>query len=241
MKTEAFSLASATDTCFFNTLIRVIRYDEGAGTGTPKIRIRSLQNGAVDIEMIPGRQVRLPEPVAGIVITNLSGAAITGKLTMGAGDVTDNSLVGTVTLDAATLAALESLDMNPATLATLRQPLDITGSFNASGIVAANTAVQIFSPASNGNGAILLSAQISDLDATARSAALLAKSSPPANEIDGVPLLRCSYFGSAGASVYITRGEIFTPQFIAAGLGLYFISGPGTTNLNSRVARYRLL
>lgn len=241
MKTEAFSLASSTDVQTFATRVRVIRYDEGAGTGTPKIRVRSLNTGVLDAEMIPGRQIRLPELVDGIIITNMTASPITGKLTIGAGDITDNSLVGTVTLDAATLAALENIDLNAASLATMRAPLDITGSYSASGVLAANTAATLFAAGANTNGAILLSAQMSDIDATARSGKFLAKATAPANESDGIPLLHCGYFGSAGASVYITRGEVFTPQYIAAGLGLHFISGPGTSAANWRVARYRLL
>lgn len=98
MKTENFSLASATATAFFRTLTRVIRYDEGSGSSSPKIRVRSLGSSELDVEMQPGRQVKLPATIDGIVIENLSGAPITGKITIGAGDVSDNSLVGTVAL-----------------------------------------------------------------------------------------------------------------------------------------------
>lgn len=241
MKTEPFSLASATDTCFFNTLIRVIRYDEGAGTGIPKIRIRSLQTGAVDVEMIPGRLVRLPEPVAGIVITNLTGGAITGKITMGAGDVTDNSVVGTVDLGTGTLTALENIDLNAATLATMRQPLQETGFFTHQTAIVANTPVNVFTPVANANGAILLSASISLYNVGSVNCAFLTKNANPANPLDGSHVLsggqNAGVVGSAMGHIPLTA-----PQFIAAGQGLYFISDAAIAAVNGwRACRYRLL
>lgn len=254
MRTEIFSLPLATSTQVFDTLVRVIRYDEGSGTGTPKIRIKSLSGGAFDVEMVPGRQIKLPEVVRGLHISNLTAAAITGKITIGSGDISDNSLVGTVTLDAATLAALESVDLNAATLAALesvdlntatqlgiKTPVSITGSYGKI-TPPTGSAEQIFSAAENTNGAILLSADAHYFDtATAGVASFLAKSSAPASVIDGQLILTMGTQGNASGG-FQGRACLPCPQFIAAGLGLFFMqAGTGSNHTCIRSARYRLL
>lgn len=238
MKTYNFSLASATDTVVFDTLVRVIRYDEGSGTGTPSIRIKSLSDGSFDVEMKPGKVLKLPDIVRGLVITNLTAGAITGKITIGAGDITDNNLSGTVTLDAAALAALESVDLNAATLATMRQPLAGTNSYSQSGAMTANTAVQVFAPAANVNGAILLGASISGYSS---EVSLLAKTSAPANDGDGDLMLRSlirSY--STGSASNFYSDSCYMPQLVDAGKGLYFITPLGVSAC-ARGARVRFL
>lgn len=243
MKTYAFSLASATDTVVFDNLVRVIRYDEGSGTGTPKIRIKALSTGEFDVEMVPGRQIKLPEIVRGLVITNLTAAAITGKLTIGAGDISDNSLVGTVTLDAATLAALESIDLNAATVNSLTRPGRTTGSFSSQGALAANTALQVFAAASNPNGAIILSAGSSDYSASGHApVALISNATVPANPTDG-DVYGVAVSGSPNAASQHGGFNIQTPMLVPAGHGLYFISGVATTgsNFSLKHCRYKLL
>lgn len=97
MKTERFSLASATDVAVFDTLVKVIRFDEGNAGGLPVIiKVKSLSGGAYEVEMKPGRQITLPEVTRGVVISNMSGGALSGKITLGSGDVSDNSVVGSV-------------------------------------------------------------------------------------------------------------------------------------------------
>lgn len=99
MKTERFSLASASDVAVFDTLVKVIRFDEGSAGGLPVIiKVKSLSGGAYEVELKPGRQITLPEVTRGVVISNLSGAAVTGKITIGAGMVTDNAIVGEVSV-----------------------------------------------------------------------------------------------------------------------------------------------
>lgn len=244
MKTEQFTLASATDTQVFDTLVRVIRYDEGSGTGTPKIRIKSLSAGVFDVEMVPGRQIKLPEVVRGIVITNLTAAAITGKITIGAGDISDNSLVGTVTLDAATLAALESVDLNAATLAALEQinvrPELRSGSYQALANLAADTPYEIFAAAANTNGAILLDAFGSGHSAGSPvQPTFIAKATAPANVTDGEIIFSAPCVGYGGGT-WVCAGDMPAPRLIPAGLGLYFIvTDPATYCM--RHARYKFL
>lgn len=99
MFTENFVCdASNGQTWMRNGLVRCIRYDEGnAGGVVPKIRVRSTSGMAFDCELIPGRMMKLPEAAAGVMVTNLTSAlTLTGKITIGAGDISDNSVVGEV-------------------------------------------------------------------------------------------------------------------------------------------------
>lgn len=238
MKTEAFSLATANDVVTFTGLVRVIRYDEGAGTGTPKIRIRSLNTGVLDAEMIPGRQIRLPEVVGGIIITNLTGAAITGKITIGAGDVTDNSLVGTVTLDAATLAALESTDVNAASIAQLLGIRPDNAIANNSG-GAASAVLTAVASGTNVNGLWVTEAQIFGYNsAAAHAIALIAKATAPANTADGQVILHAGALSGQNFFAQLNK-----PVFVPAGLGLHFFNvsaDSGHAGL-MRAARWDLL
>lgn len=138
MKTENFSLPTADSTVTFDTEVRFIRYDEGTGAALPKIRAKSMSGGAFDVELVPGRQIKLPEKVRGVLLLNMSGAAMTGKITLGAGDVTDNSIVGTVALsntcgaftqaqEAVTTASAQLLAANAARRYLLIQNKDATG------------------------------------------------------------------------------------------------------------------
>lgn len=240
MRTEQFSLPLATSTQVFDTLVRVIRYDEGSGTGTPKIRIKSLSGGAFDVEMVPGRQIKLPEIVRGLHISNLTGSAITGKITIGSGDISDNSLVGTVTLDAATLAALETISLDAPTIASLAQPIEPSGFYSSTSTLTANQTDPVFLPAENTKGAIVLSASFSDVVNTTSNACFIAKASAPTSVLDGEVVCGSIATYSANTNPTTINGRLEKPQFIAAGKGLYFIS-QSTTNGFMRACRYKLL
>lgn len=244
MRTEQFSLPLATSTQVFDTLVRVIRYDEGSGTGTPKIRIKSLSGGAFDVEMVPGRQIKLPETVRGLHISNMTAAAITGKITIGAGDISDNSLVGTVTLDAATLAALATTGLDAATLAALEQinvrPELRSASYQQLANMAANTPDTIFSAASNPNGAILLDAFGSGHSAGSPvQPTFIAKATAPANVTDGEVIYSAPCVGYGGGT-WVNAGDMPAPRYIPPGTGLYFlVTDPATFCM--RHCRYKLL
>lgn len=241
MKTENFSLPLATSLQIFHTLTRVIRYDEGIGTGTPTIRVRSLSSGEMDVEMKPGRQIILPKAVDGIIITNLTANAITGKITIGAGDVSDNSLVGTVTLDAATLVSLENVDLNPATLNTLTRPILPGASWNSSAVLVANTPVTIISPGANVNGALIFSMKArDDVGAATTRQVFIAKASAPANITDG-EILAMTLPGSVSGTSDFAYIDEQQPTRIAPGRGLYYLSSLGSGSSGLRSCRYTLL
>lgn len=243
MKTYAFSLASATDTVVFDNLFTMLRYDEGSGTGTPLIRIKALSGGSFDVEMKPGKVLQLPNMERGFVITNLTAAAITGKLTIGAGNITDNNLSGTVTLDAAALAALESVDLNPATLAALESvsinPRVYGTSFVSVANMVANTAVQVFSAAANVNGAIVHFASFSGGAAALCAGSILAKSGAAPTTISDGDLVGCTRAFYSAASNPTSFLEVAENISIPAGKGLFMIANAAT--VGKLGANYTLL
>lgn len=204
------------------------------------------RNGGTRARMIGAGQTHHVKNTDYDVIFITSAAAQTIRFAYGSGEAgTRNTsgsvtLLNAVTLDAATLAALGSTDINPASLATMRQPLAATGNFKSSGALAATTPETIFTPAANVNGAILLSAGFNIIgNATLTAPSVLAKASAPTTNIDGEVIFGATYSAINGTT-YIDTGQLSQPQFIAAGLGLYYIqASAGLTG--SRFARYRLL
>ena len=86
------------------------------------------------------------------------------------------------------------------------------------GLGAAGTS-QVFSAASNANGATIHAAGIATAAAN-NTIALLAKATAPTTSIDGVPILACI---SSGAAI-LTAPRLARAVFIPAGLGLFFFS-----------------
>lgn len=115
-----------------------------------------------------------------------------------------------------------------------------TGSYASSNAISANVPETVFTPASNVNGAIILS--IGGMAWSNASqfpfSTFIAKSSAPTSVVDG------EGFGPMGGS---TNGTNFfeyhsmnTPQTIAPGLGFYFITG-SAINGGHRYCRFKLL
>jgi hypothetical protein len=116
-----------------------------------------------------------------------------------------------------------------------------TGNYKATAAMAANVAEAIFAPASNPNGAIILSAGF--MDAVAGQApivTLIAKNAAPASVIDGEVFANTQAYGPNGANFY---SSFLMPnvQFVAPTLGLYMISSLATAGNGSRHCRYKLL
>lgn len=142
------------------------------------------------------------------------------------------TISGSVDLNAATLAALEQINVRPEAA---------TGFYNTAGALAANTADTIFTAAANMNGAILLTASAYDQNSQYLSVfSFIAKASAPASNTDGQSLLdivpKAHRTSDCSAS-----GELNEAQFIPAGMGLYFIGNYATGVGHKRTARYKLL
>ncbi len=171
-----------------------------------------------------------------------SAAAQTVRIGYGSGEAGTRRAAGSVNI-----ANVPTVELNAATLAALlahQQPFSPSGSYAANGALAANTADVVFAPGANVNGAILLSASynLSDNTTIQPIAAFVAKASAPANIMDGAVVAlaaaRLMLSSQPGYSI-----DMQSPQFIPAGLGLYFIATPAlpVTQSQARAARYRLL
>lgn len=81
MQTLVFKLAAATSVNIMDTIVGYVRYYERTAGGgiDPRIKISSMGGGA-SAELVPGEAYRLAMPVRGLVVTNMSGEAIEGKL-----------------------------------------------------------------------------------------------------------------------------------------------------------------
>ena len=122
---------------------------------------------------------------------------------------------------------------------TAVRPEPATGSWKAYSAFSAATPETIFAPGSNPNGVIILAAGYSGVGSgTLTHATILAKNSAPASSIDGDVILCPSY--ASDASGYREAAQLNTPQYIAPGLGLYFI-GAGASSICTRFARWKAL
>lgn len=140
------------------------------------------------------------------------------------------SIVGDVALNPATLAALESTDLNAATLNALTRPLAPTASWSAYGAFTANSNETIFAAGANVNGAIVLEAYVDGVGTAIMAPAFLAKSTAPASVVDGQVVFKGPLLTFAG-SLYFVGGETLQhPVFVPAGRGLYFRSDVSNTN-----------
>ena len=146
------------------------------------------------------------------------------------------TISGTVGLDTATLLALEQTNVRPEAS---------TGSFANNAALTANTPLTIFNPGANVNGAILLSAELTALDAvTPRntvSQTFIAKNSAPTTILDGEIFLLSKFVSQPSGDAI--AAQLNQAQFVAAGLGLYFISSANMISgeRNVRACRFKLL
>lgn len=209
--------------------------------------ILSDRNGGVRARMIGAAQTHHVKNTPYQIVQITSAAAQTIRFAYGSGEAGTRNTAGSVTLlnavalDAATLAALESIDLNLATINALRRAEGHTGFSNASGALAVNTPERVFSPAANVNGATLLAAQISDFPGASISApTLLAKNAAPATILDGAAYLRANLVDSSAGGSLIVEGSVFEKQYVPAGLGLYWISDLALTAAARRWTRYIL-
>ena len=117
-----------------------------------------------------------------------------------------------------------------------------TGNWTNNIAVAANTAVAVFLPAANVNGAIVIAAGASDYSAASTPQSFVAKASAPANVLDGdvLALSKNTSFNSTGSVLYKDT-EMLREQRIPAGQGLYFISSFAGAAAGFRYCRYVLL
>jgi hypothetical protein len=131
-----------------------------------------------------------------------------------------------------------TVEIGATSLAALARPDAATGFFSDSSTIVANTPLNVFTPAANTNGAILLTAYCADSGINTAQV-FIAKTSAPTSFTDGEVLMASTSFMSTGTAY--GYGFLPSPQFIHAGKGLYFISSQAGAAGQTRSARYRLL
>lgn len=161
----------------------------------------------------------------GLVLQDASGAPNTVQLLVASAEFQDNRLNGTVDISASSLAALELVDLNTATL-NAQRAVASTGSWVHSAAIAAATPVTVLAPGANTTGVDLLDAGYIQADNTGMARVgmwFLAKSSAPANVNDGEVILSPSTITN-DASAFTGTARLHMPVFVPAGLGIYLIS-----------------
>lgn len=116
-------------------------------------------------------------------------------------------------------------------------------SFGSTAFLAANTPETVIAPGTNTGGVIVWSAGMRGMNSAATNitSSLLAKASAPANFNDGAVLLIPDNYFELASTRMATAGKLVRPVFLAAGLGLYFISGALETQLVHRHVLYTVL
>lgn len=161
------------------------------------------------------------------VIQITSASAQTIRLAYGSGETGTRRATGSVTisgavaLDAATLAALEQINVRPEAS---------TGNFASATNVAAGSN-QIFAPGANPNGVLLQLAQEYAFAGSGIQLSLLSKTSAPTGPVDGEAVAVPAYPGGGFANLVLPSAVI-----IPAGHGLYLWATAAST---SRQAAYR--
>lgn len=160
-----------------------------------------------------------------LALADLSGSTNTGQILIASGaEMVDSTfqMIGAVSV----------------------RPESPSGNFTSRSANAANTPDAIFTPAANVNGAIVYAAGMAVFNnTTLPNAAFLAKNAAPATPIDGDLILlglpAVSYGGFAGV-----QATMPSPQYIPAGLGLYFIADQALnagTQYSARHCRWKML
>jgi hypothetical protein len=201
-------------------------------------QFKTVQFDRVDIFSATAQTVQWETALGSEIRYDRGAATINGVVAL---DGPTLAALESVDLNAATLAALEQIDLNAGTISQLRNPRNesATGFYRQAAAMSALTIDTMISPGSNTNGVLLLSAGFSGVGSTGFSyPALLTKSSPPANHIDGEVYMTASSMGGGGA--FTESGQLHEKQLIPAGQGLYFIN-QFASSFTYRYARWRIL
>jgi hypothetical protein len=141
-----------------------------------------------------------------------------------------SSVTGTVALDAATLAALEQINVR------IEVP---TNWYKSTTVFAANAPDTVFLPGANTAGAIVYTAFAADAQTSTGDAVYIAKTSAPTTIVDGDIVASQIASGGVGSGCQQIVG-MFQSTYIPAGKGLYYIQN-GTCSRSVRHSQYKLL
>lgn len=125
---------------------------------------------------------------------------------------------------------------------TAVRPESQTGFFSDNSTLVSAVAVPVFLPSANINGAVILSAEISEFSASNLLLGFISKASTPGTIFDGSVIMMALPTGSVGTNIlYI--GRLSKEQYLAPGQGLYLISNAPIVagGMTMHAARYKLL
>jgi hypothetical protein len=149
---------------------------------------------------------------------------------------------GTVTLDAATLAALESTDLNQATINALVRPEAPTTTVTSITALGGSVSEQVLLPATNVSGVIVLSVGCSIYGGAigTHGGGLYAKNSAVATYTDSALLAPLRMLAADGGNM-VVGVDVQNPIFVPAGLGLYWFLGVSSGVGYQRTVRFKVL
>jgi hypothetical protein len=115
MQTFNFELPAANSTVLMDTLVGYVRYYEKTIGAGERIIVQSFSGSGYRAELLPGEALRLPVAERGLIVVNASGAALSGKLLIGAtpdGSFQTDRAIGNVNVTGSTIDAKENATIN---------------------------------------------------------------------------------------------------------------------------------
>lgn len=169
------------------------------------------------------------------VIQITSASAQTIRFAYGTGEAGTRRAAGAVSIVGTVPVDLIATDVD-----AIRRPEAGAANWNSLATVAALTPLAVFTAAANTNGAIVWAAEACDANPASITQSFVAKATAPVSTVDG-DVIALSKVDIFAASVFCSL-KLATPQRIAAGLGLFFISNSaGSATHQARMARFTLL
>ena len=181
-------------------------------------------------------------PFNRLTLIDQSGAANTVKILVAPGEFTNQILAGIVNLAAGTtvgLSAGATVSITASQVLQMIRPEGHTNYFVDGSAMAANTPTQLVAPATNVNGVLILSAALSDFQASsvANVVTLLSNTATPTSPTNGAIYLSTAENQFVSASGIWYSGQLNFEQFVPAGQGLYICSAVATA-VNAAVIRH---
>ena len=189
-------------------------------------------------------------PFNRLTLIDQSGAANTVKILVAPGEFTNQILAGIVNLAAGStvglsagatvgLSAGATVSITASQVLQMIRPEGHTNYFVDGSAMAANTPTQLVAPATNVNGVLILSAALSDFQASsvANVVTLLSNTATPTSPTNGAIYLSTAENQFVSASGIWYSGQLNFEQFVPAGQGLYICSAVATA-VNAAVIRH---
>lgn len=162
-------------------------------------------------------------PFQRLTIRDISGASNSGTIVVGDSNFIDDTIILSSAINV--------------------RPEAPSSNYKSSASLAANTAEVVFLPAANTGGVIVQNINFLATNGASAlpGAVFLAKASAPTTNTDGDAICSSSFVNTLSGTNYYEGGTLPQPQYIAAGLGLYFIAGSAVLAGYLRTARWKAL